>query len=176
MTAVSYAEALYSLANEENCVEEIYEQIGGVKFAFSDNPQFAKILDRPCFASDERDALIDRCFKDVNINLLNCIKVMSKRRVSVDFVQMADEFMKLYRKEYGIELVSVITAVPLSDDMREKLKLRLEEKLSKKVILSATVDPSIMGGIIVRTENSQMDSSVKTRLDDVEKQIKSAVL
>ena len=84
--------------------------------------------------------------------------------------------MKMYRKEHGIELVDVITAVPLSDEMSEKLKSKLEAKLSKKIILSVSVDPSILGGIIVRTENSQIDSSVKTRLENVEKQIKSAVL
>ena len=48
MTAVSYAEALYSLALEENVADEIYSQINSVKFSFDDNPELSKILDRPC--------------------------------------------------------------------------------------------------------------------------------
>lgn len=176
MTAVSYAEALYSLAVDEKVSDEIYYQLDAVKFAFTDNPELCKILDRPCTDSAERIAFIDRCFKDVNRYLLNCIKVMGKRRVTVHFPEMADEFMKMYRKENGIEIVNVITAVPLSDEQSNKLKLKLEAKLGKKVILNTKVDADILGGIVVRTENSQIDASVKTRLDDIEKQIKSAVL
>ncbi len=176
MTAVSYAEALYSLAVEENSADEIYSQLDAVKFAFTDNPELCKILDRPCSDKQERTALIDRCFKDVNVYLLNCIKVMSKRRATVHFPEVADEFMKLYRKENGIEIVNVITAAALSDEQAEKLEIKLERKLGKKVILSATVDPDIMGGIVVRTESSQIDASIKTRLDDLQKQIKSAVI
>ncbi len=176
MTAVSYAEALYSLALEENVTEEIYSQIDSVKFAFDDNPELSKILDRPCSDKSERTAFIDRCFKDINLYLLNCIKVMSKHRATVHFSEMADEFMKLYRKENGIEIVNVITATALSDEQSEKLKIKLEKKLGKKVILSASVDPDIMGGIIVRTESSQIDASIRTRLDDIQKQIKSAVI
>lgn len=176
MTAVSYAEALYSLAVEEHVAEEIYSQMDAVKFAFTDNPELSKILDRPCSSGAERTAFIDRCFKDVNIYLLNCIKVMSKHRVTSHFTEMADEFMKLYRKENGVEIVKVITAVELTASQRDKLKSKLESKLGKTVILDTNVDPDIIGGIVIRTESSQIDASVKTRLDDIEKQIKSAVI
>jgi len=176
MMASNYAHALYSLSVEENISDEIYNQIDSVKTAFLDNPEFSKILDRPCSNEGERNEIIDRCLKDVNIYLVNCIKVMSKNRVSVHFPEMADEFMKLYRKENGIEVVSVITAIELSDLQSEKLKEKLESVIGKKVILNQHVQPDILGGIIVRTENSQIDASVKTKLEEMGKQIKSAVI
>lgn len=173
---IAFAEALYSLAKDEGCAEEIYEQLPTVRFAFSDNPELGKILDRPCANAKENASLIDRCFPDINTHLLNCIKVMSKRRVSSHFPETADGFMKLYRSENGIELVSVITAVPIEGDMKEKLEAKLKDKLSKELLISFSVDPSILGGVIVRTESTQLDGSVKARLKAVEKQIKSAVL
>ncbi len=176
MMAVAYAEALYSLAKDENCTEEIYNQMPDVRFAFSDNPELSDILDRPGADLNNRYSLIDRCFADINVHLLNCIKVMCKRRVTSAFVQMTDEFMSLYRADNGIEKVTVITAEPLSEDLNSSLKSRLEDKLSKTVEMTVTVDPSIIGGIIVRTENTQIDSSIKTRLSDIEKRIKSVVL
>lgn len=176
MTAIAYAEALYSLAIDENIADEIYSQMDAVKFAFTDNPELSKILDRPSSDKAERGALIDRCFKDANVYLVNCIKVMSKRRFTSHFPEMADEFMKLYRRENGIEIVNVITAVELSDLQRDNLKSAMESKLGKKVVLNEIVDTSIVGGIVVRTESSQIDASIKTRLDCIEKQIKSAVL
>lgn len=172
----AFAEALYSLATEENCVEEIYNQLPAIRFAFSDNPKFGKILDRPCSNVNENVTLIDRCFSDINRQLLNCIKVMSKRRVASHFPEMADEYMKLYRQEKGIELVNVITAVPLNDDVKKRLGEVLKKKLSKELSISFSVEPSIIGGVVVRTESMQIDSSVKARLADLEKQIKSATL
>lgn len=176
MTAVAYAEALYSLAIDENCADEIYSQIEGVRFAFADNPELSNILDRPGSDLNSRYSLIDRCFADINKHFLNCIKVMCKRRVASLVVDMSDEFMSLYRKDNGIEKVTVITAETLSEDLLIPLKEKLESSLSKKVDMTVKVDPSIMGGIIVRTENTQIDSSIKTRLADMEKQIKSVVL
>ena len=151
MTAMTYAQALYSLSVEQNVSVEIYEQIHSVKDAFLDNPEFSKILDRPCFNQ-------------------------SKKRVSSHFVEMADEFIKLYQRENGIETVTVITAVPLTTKQVDNLKIKLEKILNKKVLLTQTVDGKIMGGIIVRTENAQFDSSVKTRLEDMSKQLKSSVM
>ena len=176
MTAIAYAEALYSLAVDENLADEIYSQMETAKFAFTDNPELSKILDRPSSDKAERGAFIDRCFGDMNVYLVNCIKVMSKRRFTSHFPEMADEYMKLYRQENGIEIVNVITAVELSESQRENLTSAMAKKLGKKIILSETVDTSIVGGIVVRTESSQIDASIKTRLDSIEKQIKSAVL
>ncbi len=176
MTAAAYAEALYSLAVEENAADEIYSQMEAVKFAFTDNPELSKLLDRPCADKQALISFIERCFGEANIYLLNCIKVMSKRRVTFHFPDMADEFMKLYRKENGIEIVKVITACAMEDEQAERLKAKLEKKLGRRVVLNMEVNPEILGGIIVRTENSQMDGSVKNRLVSIEKQIKSAVL
>lgn len=176
MISLEFAEALYSLAKDENCTYEIYNQLSAVKFAFSDNPNLGKILDRPCSDTKENDALIDRCFSDINNHLLNCIKVMSKRRISSRFSETADEFMRLYRRENGIENVNVITAVELDKDMKKMLEAKLEKKLEKKLSVSYSVDSSILGGVVVQTETAQIDSSVRARLKSVEKQIKTATV
>lgn len=176
MTARAYAEALYSLAADENCAIEVYRQLPAVCFAFEDNPDFCDILDRPCSDLGGRYCLINRCFTDINIYLLNCIKVMCKRRIISLFVEVANEFMNLYRKDNGIEKVTVITAEPLSKELVDLLKSKMEKKLSKIVEITLCTDASIMGGIIIRTESAQIDSSIRTRLTDIEKQIKAVVL
>lgn len=176
MTGTSYAEALYSLAVEEGITDEIYEQISSVRHAFIDNPDLSKILDRPCSDEKSRFLLIDRCFGKFNRHLVNCIKIMSKKRVTLSVPDMADGFMKLYREDNGIEIVNVVTAVPLGKEQTEKLKNKIESIIGKKVILSQSINADILGGVIVRTESFQMDSSIKTKLEDIGKQIRSAVI
>ena len=68
---------------------------------------------------------------------------------------------------------AAITAVPLSDELREKLIKKLEKDTGKTIALEQRVDKSILGGIILRTENSQTDASVRARLDAIRTELTS---
>lgn len=176
MTAVSYAQALYMLSEEEKVSKEIFAQISAVSYGFSDNPNLSKILDRPGSSYDENCRLIDKCFSGFNKHLVNCIKVMCKHRVTSFVPQVSEEFMKIYRKENGIEIVNVTTAVELDDETKQKLKTKLEGLLNKDVELKTNVNPEVIGGVVLNTETMQIDGSIKTRVKNMENQIKSAMI
>ena len=80
---------------------------------------------------------------------------------------------KLYNKKNNIENVTAITAVELSDELKAKLISKLEKESGKKIQLETKVDKEILGGIILRTENSQTDASVRARLDAIKAQLSS---
>ena len=75
----------------------------------------------------------------------------------------------------NIAEVKVTTSVPLSDGLKTKLKAKLEKVWGKSVILTETVDPDIMGGIVVNYGNTMMDGSVKSKLEAIQKQIKGII-
>lgn len=173
MTAAAYAEALYSLAEDENAAENIYNEIEIVADLFKENPELVKILDFPG-DTKKKTALIDRCFGgQVHIYLLNCLKLMSEKRTVRYAVPMAEEYMRLYRQKVGAETAEIITAVRLDDSQLLRITAALEKSTGKKIIPKPTVDPKCMGGVIVRLENRSIDASVKTRLNEFEKKIKA---
>ena len=97
--------------------------------------------------------------------------VTDKNRISY-FGKITDAFIEHYNQHNNITELTVITSIPLKPDLKARLIKKLEQKSGKTVKLNEKVDPSIIGGIILRMGNSQIDNSIKGRLDAVAQQLK----
>ncbi len=171
--AITYAHSLFSLAEDEGLTEKIYEELISIADIFSENPDYEVLLDSPTVPVEKRFGLIDEAFAPYMEYVTNLIKILcEKRRIHV-FRDCVKEYDKLYYEKLGIKRVTAITATKLSDELREKLIKKLEKEWGKKIELTEKVDPSILGGIVLRTDNSQTDASVRTRLEQLKAQIVS---
>ena len=167
--SLTYAEALFALCNEEGKADKVMEELYQVSSVIKENREYAVILDSPAISLEERLSLIDTAFKDAEEYVINFIKILCEKKCVHILKDCIKQYEKIYNKERNIENVTVITAVPLSDSLREKLTSKLEKESGKKIILDLKVDKSLLGGIVLRTENSQTDASVRARLEAVRK-------
>jgi len=166
-----YAASLFSLADEENLLSETMDELLALRSVFLENADYAPLLDSPTLPLSSRLSLIDEAFEGASEYVKNFIKILCEKKCTHLFSECVKNFEKLYNKKYNIENVTVITAFPLSEALREKLTRKLSDDLKKKVILDLKVDESILGGLIIRTENSQTDASVRARLDAIKAQL-----
>ncbi len=166
-----YATALFSLARDENKLDTIMTELDTLSTVIKENKEYLTILDSPTISLSERLNLIDEAFSGACEYVLNFIKVLCEKKCVHLFPDCVKQFEKLYNKEKNIEKVTVITATELSDALKEKLIKKLEAEYSKTVLPEYKVDRDILGGIIIRTENSQTDASVRARLDSIRTQI-----
>lgn len=166
-----YASSLFSLAQDENKLDLIMEELKELLSVFSQNSEYCNLLDSPVIALSERLLLIDEAFSDTDEYIINFIKILCEKKCMHLFPACAKHFEKLYNKANNIEKVTVITAVPLSDSLKEKLISKFEKEYSKKIVPEYRIQEEILGGIIIRTENSQTDASVRSRLDAIKAQI-----
>ncbi len=171
--ALTYAHSLFSLAEDENLVEKIQEEIASVSGIFSENPDYEILLDSPNIPAEKRFELIDEAFSSYMEYVVNLLKILCEKRCIHIFRDCVKEYDKLYYEKLGIKRVTAITATPLSDELREKLIKKLEKEWDKKIELTEKVDPSVLGGMILRTDNSQTDASVRTKLEQLRVQIAS---
>ena len=171
--ALTYAHSLFSLAEDEGITEKIYEELISIADIFSENPDYEVLLDSPTVPVEKRFELIDEAFAPYMEYVVNLIKILcEKRRIHI-FRDCAKEYDKLYYEKLGIKRVTAITATPLSDELRNKLIKKLEQEYSGKIELTEKVDQSILGGIVLRTDNSQTDASLRTKLEQLRVQIAS---
>lgn len=171
--AITYAHSLFSLAEEENKEQEIFEELRELVGIFTQNPDYMLLLDSPTVNVSERCNLVDEAFSACGEYVKNFLKILCEKRYIHIFPECAREYEKQYNKKLGIEKVTAITAVPLSNELREKLIKKLEKDTGKKIALEQRVDKSILGGIILRTENSQTDASVRARLEGIRAELSS---
>ena len=106
----------------------------------------------------------------------NVIKMLCIEHNVYAFPRLYADFMRLYNDRLGIVEVEAISATALTEEQQARIKKNLEKKLSKTVTVSNTVDESILGGLILRYDSIQLDGSVKTRLERIERGLKSAVI
>ena len=173
MNSVSsvYSTALFSLASDENKIDIIMDHLCTLNTVLKENKEYFTILDSPTISLPERLSLIDEAFSQADEYVLNFMKVLCEKKCVHLFGDCVKQFEKLYNKEKNIEKVTVITATELSDALKDKLVKKLEKEYSKKVLPEYKIDKEILGGIIIRTENSQTDASVRARLDAIRTQI-----
>lgn len=166
-----YASSLFSLALDENKIDIIMEELNELSAVFSENPEYLSLLDSPIVNLTERLELIDKAVSDADEYVVNFIKILCEKKCAHLFPACAKHFEKLYYKEKNIEKVTVITAVELNDALKEKLITKLEDEYKKTILPEYKVQEEILGGIIIRTENSQTDASVRSRLEAIKAQI-----
>lgn len=171
-----YADALFELAEEQNILDSVCEELVAVSYILSENSEFVKLVQAPTVSADEKKALISAAFENkVCETVFNFINVLSEKGRMKYFTNIAGKFKEMYNEKNNILEVTAVTAAPLSETLRTKLVDKLTKASEKKIVLKEKTDKSIMGGIILNYGNSQMDASVKTRLENMRRQIDSII-
>ena len=143
---------------------------------FKANPDYVKLLNSPALSREERVRLVGEALCGLDERLCNLIKILTEKRCVHIFYKVASEYYDLYDQSRGIVRVEAVTAIPLSPEQAKALTNKLQISLGKTVVISNTVDPSILGGVKLRYSDVQLDGSVKTRLDKFEEALKKTVI
>ncbi len=174
--AKEYAKALFLLTEELRTTDAVADQLKTVKRILSENPKYIQLLDTPALVKEEKLSLIDRAFASLDGNLLNLIKILCEKHAVYQFSRMADSFAVLYDESRGIERVEAVTAVAMQKQQIAALKKKMELITGKTVMIHNTVDPSVLGGVILRYSGTQLDGSIRARLEGFEKALKDLVI
>ncbi len=171
-----YADALFSSAVEENCLEAVKEDLEGLCEAFKDNTDFFGMMDAPTFENEEKARILKDVFEGKTEKLLyNFICLLcDKKRMSL-FLKISESFFDSYREHHGFLEVNVASAVALSDTQKEKLREKLSALTGKKILLKTQIEPSVIGGIILRYDNKEIDGSVQKKIDSLRNTIRSVI-
>lgn len=177
MTAAKeYAEALFSLSLELSVIEDVYRDFKDCAEAVAKNPDYIKIIDSPAISTAEKPGLIDKAFGSVCEPLLNLLKILAEHRYFHILKGIFSSFEDMYLEHMGICRAEAVSAKPLTENQKKKLREKLESITKKTVILTNTVDKTLIGGIKLRYGGIQLDGSLKARLEDIERRLKDTVL
>lgn len=171
-----YASALFELCCENDCLSEVYDEMGQVNEIFNDNEEFVKLLSSPLVKDEDKHEILDKTFNGKTSDLFYdflCV-LADKGRINA-FSGIYTEFRDMYNEEMNILEVKVTTSEQMSEDIKKKLVDKLSSVTGKSILLDEKIDNSLLGGIIVRYDNVEIDSSVKGKLDKLKKQIDSTI-
>lgn len=165
-TNKEYATALFSLATENNSVDQYEKSLIEIGNIFKENPDYIKVLESPAIPLSERIAFIDKAFESAYTEyLVSFIKVLCENGHIAQILGCIEAFCDLVRIYRNRTIATVYYVEPLTEEQKTALIEKLQ-KISGKVIEPEFIkDESLIGGIKVQIDDKIMDGSIKNRLD-----------
>ena len=176
-TARVYGGSLYDLASGEQLDDKIMEQMNEIRQIFRENPKYLKLLGEPAIPQEERLRLIDDAFgSQAEPYLVNFLKLLCEKKILREYAGCCEEFTRRYDIAHGIARAYVTSAVPLTEEQMEMLKVRLEKVSGKQIHLTQKTDASVLAGLRVEMEGRQFDGTVQGRISDITKKLNEIVV
>ena len=172
-----YGGSLYELAKEENLSGEILGELRQVSEILDQNPDYGRFLSTLSISKEERCGALDEAFGGkIQPYLLNFMKILCENGTMSLLKGCAAEYRARYNADNGIVEVRAVTAIAMNDALRGKLLRKLEQSLQKKVELTCAVDPACVGGVLLELPGRQLDGTVRHRLEDISKLLKTTAI
>lgn len=164
-----YATALFGLARDQKQIDTVSQSLGRLRAALRESPDFATLTTSPLIGREEGLKATLGAADAMGVDPLtrNFLGVLAKGRRLGILDNVIRDFNKLAAHGRGETTAEITSAHPLDDTQVEALKAKLRTKLGGDVAVDMRVDPSILGGLIVRVGSRMIDSSIRTKLDNL---------
>jgi F-type H+-transporting ATPase subunit delta len=162
--ATTYADALHGAAADQESVDEVARDLEAFTAAMRESRELGLVLRNPDIEQADRRAVIEALTEDAHPLIRNFLLVLLDRGRLPELPEIERAFAAKVTEAEGRIEVHAITAVPLTDDLRRRVIAKLEEKTGRRVELSESVDPEIIGGLVLEFGTAVVDASLRTRL------------
>ena len=167
-TEREYAEALFSLAAEEQAAEKYLECLQSIKQLAQENPDYIEFLNSPAIPLSERLSAVDEAFEgNMPEYVVSFIKLLCESGKIRTIYGCIDEFAKLVMAFSGRTFANIYSAVALNDEQKSAMIRKLESITGKIVDPIYIIDESLIGGVKVEVDGKTFDGSIKHRLGEI---------
>lgn len=168
----AYAESLFRLATAEEMADRVEEELHELERLYESNPDFKEFIYNPRVKTEGKKDALEELFGEklsrVTLNQVNLIVDQERGRM---LPKIAEEYYRLASEARAKVTAEVVTAVPISESSLQKLGEALSKLTKKEVYMRTRVDESIVGGAIVKVGDKVLDGSVRSKLNQLKKQM-----
>ena len=171
-----YATALFELARDEKSIDAVRADLDQFDAMLNDSADLKRLVRSPVFAADAQSKALSAVLDKAGIAGIsaNFLKVLTANRRLFAVSDVIRAFRALVARFKGEASADVTVAEPLSDKNLDALKTALKAVSGKDVTLHVKVDPSIIGGLVVKLGSRMVDSSLRTKLNSIKHAMKEA--
>ena len=169
-----YARSLFEVAQERERLDVVREQLGQFADALADSRELQVFFFSPYFSTEEKKQGLDRAVEGADEIVRNFLQLLvENHRMPVVF-RVRREYDRLWEDVNRLLPVQITSAVELDEAVVSRIGEEIGRQTGRTVQLTSTVDPGVIGGLVVRVGNSILDASVRTRLERLRKQVAKA--
>ncbi len=176
-SAAAYAKALFEIAQAEDEILRVQEDLDRVVSTIAGHLKLKEILGDAAFPSAKKQEMLRQIFAEsISPITLNTLIMLVDAHRDDEITAVAAAYGEITEAGTGAMTAKVTTAVPLTAELREELKAKLADVAGKDVAIQEKVDPAILGGVVVEMGGKVLDGSVKARLSEMKSKLISPAL
>ena len=162
-----YAEGLYLLKKEKNQLEESQEVVREIIKIINDNPDFIALISSRDIPNEERVAIIDKVFKDIDVDIKNFFKIIIENNRAGYLLEILKDFNSLVNEFRGVKEGLLYSAFPLKESEIEKITQSISKLEKCPIELKNIIDPTLIGGVKVAINDKIYDGSLKHHIEQM---------
>jgi len=173
LVSKTYGDALFELAVESESVDEMLAEVNGVTGIMKENIELSKLMNHPKIVKEEKIKILENVFKNrISMELLGLMRMIVSKNHYTDMGSVFTYFIEQVKEYKNIGTAHVTSALPLNAVQEEQIKKKLLDT-TKYVEFEVTyeVDSSLIGGMVIRIGDRVVDSSIKTKLYDLSREL-----
>ena len=173
LVAKTYGDALFTLALEENKTDVLYAEVESLQDILKDNPELKALMNHPKITRDEKLKVVEDVFKGRLDDELTGFLVLLLKKDRYSELDAILEYFTAKVKEYkGIGVAFVTSAVELKDSQKDEIKNKLLSTTDyRQMEMHYVVDKDVIGGVVIRLGDKVVDSSIRTRLENIKREL-----
>lgn len=164
--AARYASAIFELAKEDNVISALEKDLDALEAALADSAEFRDLISSPVYTRDELGASVAALGKAMGLTgtMTNALGLMAGKRRLFALPQLVAQLRDMIAEEKGEVTAEVVAAKAMTKAQQEKLAAVLKKTVGKTVNINASVDESLIGGLIVKVGSKMVDTSIRSKL------------
>lgn len=170
-----YASALFDLASDNGTVTAVESDLDKLAAALSESPDFAELTTNPKVSRGQAEDALSGIAKLLALSELtqNFLGVLAQNRRLAQLSAVIRDFRRIAAAQRGEVTAEVASAHALTDAQLDQLKTRLTQREGRTVKVHTTVDPDLLGGLVVTIGSKRIDGSIRTRLNSLAQAMKA---
>ena len=171
-----YARALFEVASERGVLDTVREQLAQFVDAFSADRELEIFFVSPYFSTEEKKDGLGRMVEGADETFMNFLETLVERQRMPEIFHIRTRYEELWDAEMKLLPVEVTSAVGLDEATVRSIAERIGSGTGNTIQLTTVVDPDMLGGIVLRVGNVVLDASIRSRLNELRKQVAQARL
>jgi ATP synthase F1 delta subunit len=169
-----YARSLFEVAEEHDKLDDVRDQIGQFADALGESRDLQTFFFSPYFSTEEKKTGLASALEGADPVVENFLGLLIENHRMPALFRVRREFDQMWREVNKLLPVQITSAVELDTAVTQQIGDEIGRQTGRTVELTSTVDPDVLGGLVVRVGNSILDASIRTRLERLRKQVARA--
>ena len=169
--AIRYAKAILDIASDKNVADTVGADMKTIASTIKGNAELSNFIQNPTLKVEVKESAMIALFADVNEVTKKLFRLLKENKRFEILSEIAIEYTKLFDEKSGIQIAKVTTAVEMDAALQAKVLAKIATLTTKNVTIETTIDPSIIGGFILRIGDQQYNASVANRLQILKREL-----